>query len=145
MVKLASYKHVVWWDIGAWIIRKATGKPYSHSELVADGQCYSSSIQDGGVRDEDSEIVLHNPDHWDIIPLPWACDSCVMDYYRETRGEPYGWLDLLLQYCLHLNIESRGDFCSQWCAKALGLPNPGQYSPGSLFDECKRRNNAHKQ
>ena len=58
MVKLASYKHVVWWDLGAWIIRKVTWSPYSHSELAIGYNFYSSSIQDGGVRKDDVDIVL---------------------------------------------------------------------------------------
>jgi hypothetical protein len=144
MVRLASYKHVVWWDIGAWIIRKVTRKPYSHSELIVGNNSYSSSIQDEGVRKEDIDILLRNPEHWDVRELKWAKDQDVIDYYLETQDEPYGWFDLLSQYGLHLNFESRGDFCSQWCAKALKLPNPGRYSPGSLDDMCEQLNNQLK-
>ena len=144
MIYLASYKRVKPVrdidSLGAWIIRAVSGGIYSHSELVVGEYCYSSSITDGGVRSKETNLVLHNMSHWDLVPLPWADEAFILKYFEETAGEPYGWLDLLLQYVLHLSFESRGDFCSQWVAKALKLSNPGWYNPVSLHQHCKAIN-----
>lgn len=140
MVKLASYKNakpVTDIDsLGAWIIRKESKGPYSHNELVVGDWCYSSSIPDGGVRRKETSLVLAHPEHWDIIDLSWADEEFIVDYFSKTDGEPYGWADIVLQYWLRLDIESRGDFCCQWCAKALCLPFPGRYNPVSFHADC---------
>lgn len=132
---LALYKRVVWWDIGAHIIRWWTDSPYSHSEIVIDDTWMSSSIPDGGVR---AKQIPYNPDHWDLIPLPWAGRMRILSFYRETKGTPYGWSDLIKRQLFNHRGDDPGYFCSEWCAAALGIPDPEMYSPAALADYCNQ-------
>lgn len=121
--------------LGAWIIRAWTGSPYSHAEIVIGRWWFSSSIQDGGmVR---SKRIEYNPEHWDIIPLPWADAREIYNYFLRTEGQPYGWFDLFLQQFFRIHIDGRGFLCSGWCAAALGLPEHDSYYPGGLGSLCR--------
>lgn len=133
-MRLALYKGKG--QVGNTLIRWWTRSIYSHCELVIDGISYSSSLMDGGVR---AKRIDHNPEHWDFVALPWAEPHRVESLMRDTLGEPYGWLDLLWRQVLNRPGDSRGWFCSEWCAAALGLPNPQQYSPATIGEYCKSR------
>lgn len=133
-MKLALYKGKGL--VGNALIRWWTRSIYSHCELVIDGISYSSSLMDGGVR---AKRIDHTPAHWDFVELPWADKLAVLTLYDQTKGEPYGWLDLLWRQVLNRPGDARGWFCSEWCAAALGLPNPQLYSPATLGDYCKSR------
>lgn len=132
-VRLALYK-----GQGTWanaLIRWWTGSQYSHCELVIGGVAHSSSVRDGGVR---AKVIEFDADHWDLIDLPWAESSRVLEHFSRTNGKPYGWLDLLKsQVFRRPSSDDRGDFCNEWCAAALGIPNPRDYSPGSFGDLCR--------
>ncbi len=115
-----------------------TGSPYSHCELVVNGACYSSSAMDGGVRKKNINI---NPSKWDVIDLPWASASQVLRYFEETDPHKYGWIGLIVSQMFNRNLETSGaQFCSQWCAGALGLPSPASYSPRTLAELCEHMN-----
>ena len=122
----------------ARIIQWWTGSSYSHCELVVNGVCYSSSAMDGGVRQKKIDI---NSSKWDVIHLPWANASQVLSYFEATDPHKYGWLGLITSQLFNLNREAEGaQFCSQWCAAALGLPNPASYSPRTLAELCEHMN-----
>lgn len=125
-IKLALYKRVVWWDIGAWFIRWWTSSPYSHCELVIDGWSYSCSIQDGGVRGKQIEF---NTDHWDYVALNHVDRNTVLQYFNRTCGQSYGWWSLIKHQLFNIRGEQDGQFCSEWCMNALGVPDGGLYSP----------------
>jgi hypothetical protein len=130
MVCLAMYKGKGL--IGNALIRWWTKSQYSHCELVVDGVCYSSSLMDRGVR---SKSIALKPDHWDLLTLPNHFGPLILDYYSKTKGNSYSWKDLFLSQILNWNHDENGaSFCSEWCAKALGIPNPTLYSPRTLFD-----------
>lgn len=133
-MKLALYKGKG--QVGNALIRWWTRSPYSHCEIVIGEMSYSSSLMDGGVR---AKRIDHNPAHWDFVALPWAEPHRVESLMCDTHGEPYGWLDLLWRQVLNRPGDARGWFCSEWCAAALGLPNPQLYSPATLGDYCKSR------
>jgi len=127
-VKLALRKNdpritsraIQWW----------TNSIYSHCELVVDGVSYSSSAMDGGVR---GKIIFMDPNKWDLIDLPWAVADGVINYFKETDHHKYGWLGLITGQLFNLNrAKSDTQFCSQWCAGALGIPNATSYSPETL-------------
>lgn len=127
-VKLALRKNdpriisraIQWW----------TNSIYSHCELVVDGVSYSSSAMDGGVR---RKIIDMDSDKWDFLDLPWADADVVINYFKETDHHKYGWLGLITGQLLNLNrANSDTQFCSQWCAGALGIPNATSYSPETL-------------
>ena len=130
MVQLALYKGKGL--IGNALIRWWTRSPYSHCELVVDGVAYSSSLMDKGVR---SKVIDFKPEHWDMVRLPEPLSKRVIDHFAVTRGQRYSWLDLIRSQIFNGNADEDGaSFCSEWCAAALGLPNPATYSPQTLSD-----------
>lgn len=133
-MKLALYKGRG--QIGNAIIRWWTRSPYSHCEIVIGDVGYTSSLMDGGVR---AKRIAFDPEHWDFVSLQWVDPTHVSAYYAQTAGEPYGWLDLIKRQFFNRHGNDAGWFCSEWCAAALGLPNPQLYSPATLGDYCKSR------
>lgn len=132
MVKLAMYKAKG--KIGNAFIRWWTSSQYSHCELVVDGWCYSSSAQDKGVR---KKLIDINDGKWDLIDLPWVDGSKVKDYFNETDENTYGWWRLVTSQLFNLGKDSKySQFCSEWCANALGIPSASSYSPKSLYNIC---------
>ena len=142
MIRLALYKHKRSGlaGIGPALIRWWTKSPYSHCELVIGDVSMSSSVQDGGVR---AKRIKFDPAHWDFIELPWADGDHLLWHFGATAGEPYGWTDLLWRQIFNRPGDARGAFCSEWCAAALGLTTPQQYSPGALAKYCESRRNEH--
>lgn len=130
-VQLAMYK--ARGDIFNRLIRWWTNSPYSHCELVVRGNCYSSSVRDGGVR---VKTMALPSDKWDLISLPWADADAVTDWFIAHERDRYGWLDLLTGQLLGMHRDHRGVFCSEACAKALGLRGATQLSPQALLDAC---------
>ncbi|VVP90054.1 hypothetical protein PS918_03145 [Pseudomonas fluorescens] len=121
--------------IGARFIQWWTSSIYSHCELVMGGVCCSSSIMDKGVR---VKVIDLEPDKWDVIDLPWADSVAVLDYYAKTKSNTYGWFSLIGSQLFNRNqTDSDSQFCSEWCASALGMPNPSTYSPRTLADACR--------
>lgn len=127
MIQLALYK-----GQGDWfnaLIRWWSRSRYSHCELVINGTCYSSSIRDGGVR---GKVMALPADKWDVIDLPWADECAAQRWFNQHAHDRYGFADLLLCQLLGMRRDSRGVFCSEACAAALGLPDPTRFSPGAL-------------
>ena len=125
--------------IGARLIQLWTGSIYSHCELVVDGVCYSSSVMDKGVR---AKVIDLDPAKWDFIELPWADPKQIKDYFEQTDGHTYGWLSLIKSQVFNRNLSIEdSQFCSEWCANALGLPNAVSLSPGMLAQSCSHLTN----
>lgn len=138
-VQLALRKHDT--RLMARFIQYWTGSIYSHCELVVDGLCYSSSVMDGGVRrklaGEGEGRISLDTDKWDLIDLPWADGEAIAAYFEATDHHRYGWPSLILSQLLNLNRPVKGaQFCSEWCAAALGLPATSSLSPPTLGDWC---------
>ena len=131
-VQLALYKGEG--DLFNRLIRWWTGSQYSHCELVVRGNCFSSSVRDGGVRGKPMALPA---DKWDLIELPWADAQQAQAWFNRHAGERYGWLDLLTGQLLGMQRDHRGVFCSEACAKALGLRNSTRMSPQALLDACR--------
>lgn len=128
IVQLALYKgdgalanaFIRWW----------AGSQYSHCELVVDGWCYSSSVMDKGVRRKRIDL---DSGSWDVVPLPWADADQVIEFFEQTDYRAYNWLGLLSSQVLNLGKAwPDAAFCSEWCAEALGVPDPSMYSPAAL-------------
>lgn len=127
-VQLALYKGKGL--IGNALIRWWTGSQYSHCELVVDGICYSSSLMDKGVR---KKVIDLKPENWDLVDLPSYLAPRVLEYFELTKGQKYGWLDLIRSQIFNTASDEEGtSFCSEWCAKAIGIPSPTIYSPKTL-------------
>lgn len=132
IVQLALRKHDT--RLTARFIQWWTGSIYSHCELVVDGQCYSSSAMDGGVR---CKAIDLDSVKWDVLELRWADAAQVVAYFHETDHHRYGWLGLIFSQLLNLNRDTAGaQFCSQWCGAALCLPAPASLSPRTLGEWC---------
>lgn len=128
MIQYAMYKGKGM--IGNALVRWWKRSIYSHCELVIDGVCYSSSVMDGGVR---SKAIDLKPEHWDLIDLPWADKASALAYFEQTKGQRYSWLSIVFAQFFAADYDEPGaSFCNEWCAAALGIPNPVIYSPGSL-------------
>jgi hypothetical protein len=139
-VKLAMYKGKG--NFFNKFIRFWTRSEYSHCELVVDGYCYSSSGMDKGIRmkpvgKSDNQISL-SPDNWDLIDIPWVARELVLEYVLETDSHMYGYFCLITSQLFNRALgQYRAQFCSEWCARAMGLPNASAYSPATLGDMCK--------
>lgn len=128
-VRLALYKAPgSFYD---WAIRAWTRSAYSHCELMLpDGRFVSSSPRDGGVR---AKVIEPDPAVWDFLPLPWIQAAHVEQLLEQEAGAAYDWLGILGSQILPAGIQSRSRwFCSEFCARVLGLEQPQCYSPGQL-------------
>lgn len=121
---------------GTWfnrIIRWHTKSKVSHCEWVINGIGYSSSIQDNGVRAKAG--IDWNNGNWIITKCTKINIDDIKKHYEITKTKQYGFLGLLLTQIFYLfDLDTPGDFCSEWCAESICLPNPRMYNPGSLGD-----------
>jgi hypothetical protein len=119
------------------LIRYWSRSQYSHCEIVMpDGRWLSASAMDGGVRSKQVEVNL---EHWDLIPLPWVNDLLIWEVFVAHRGKGYDWLGLFGAQLFGAGIDNpRRMFCSEFCAAALGFPQPQRYSPAMLGDVVRR-------
>lgn len=132
-VKLAMYKGKG--GIGNAAIRWWTDSEYSHCELVVEGWCYSSSLMDGGVRAKKIDL---DSGHWDVYELPWANATDILHYFHKSDPYKYSIVSLVTSQVFNRNKkEDTKQFCSQWCANALGLPSSSTYSPKTLLALCE--------
>ena len=134
--------------LSARLIQFWTKSIYSHTELVVDGWCYSSSVMDKGVRrklvGEGEGRISLSPDKWDLMPLPWVDAQAVVEYFEATDHHRYGWPSLILSQFLNLNRPVKGaQFCSEWCAAAAGLPAPTILNPRTLGEWCEYLGGLH--
>lgn len=138
MVRLALYKGRG--QIGNAAVRWWTSSQYSHCELVVDGWCYSSSVMDKGVR---RKLIDLSDGKWDLVDLPWADPERVREYFATSDPNAYGWASLITSQLLNLGLSVPGqEFCSEWCAAALGIPSPSIYNPKTLGLICAWRTQA---
>lgn len=122
------------------LIRAWTGSTYSHCELVMpDGRWLSASAMDGGVR---AKRIAQNPDHWELIPVPWANAKLIERVFDQHKGKGYDWAGIFLSQLLGSGLHShRRMFCSEFCAVALGFHGIGQrFSPVLLGETVQRIN-----
>lgn len=147
MVQIAFRKNDT--RIGARVIHWWTNSIYSHCELVVDGGCYSSSVMDKGVRRKDVGVaedqIELTADKWDVVDLPWADAGMIKEYFEKTDGYTYGWWSLVTSQLFNLNrAANKSQFCSEWCASALGFENSASYSPETLSDMVLYLNKFHR-
>ena len=145
MITLAFYKgraSRLWHRMQDSAIRRATGSPYSHVELIVGpcgpGQtaiCLSSSGRDGGVREKP---ILIQPDHWDLAHLAIEPTGPAR-FIRDRIGAGYDYRGILLSQALPFGChDSTRWFCSEICAAAIGLEEPHRLSPGKLWSALGR-------
>lgn len=132
-VQLAMYKGKGL--IGNSFIRWWTGSQYSHCEVVVNGQSYSSSIQDSGVR---TKVIDMTDGKWELVDIPWVTAEAVENYFKKTDNQKYGWITLIYSQLFNRNrSNNKSQFCSQWCANAIGMPIASVLSPAALYELVK--------
>lgn len=106
-------------------IRTWTGSEFSHCEIVMpDGRWLSASAMDGGVR---AKRIDYKPEHWHLIPVPWANAKRIEQVFDQYEGSGYDWAGIFLSQLLARGIHSETRmFCSEFCAEALGFTDIGQ-------------------
>lgn len=107
------------------LIRTWTGSEFSHCEIVMpDGRWLSASAMDGGVR---AKRIDYKPEHWHLIPVPWADARTIEAVFEKYEGKGYDWAGIFLSQLLASGLHSeRRMFCSEFCAEALGFTDIGQ-------------------
>ena len=110
-------KTVVDYGIAGWTIGQ-----YVHVELVLNGESYSSSAPDGGVRKK--YISYENKSWWDVYEVKGEYDiENVRKFFELTNGAKYDFKGILLaQFLFPANKEDSAKFfCSEWVEIALRL------------------------
>lgn len=133
-VFLAMYKGKGDWK--SWLVKKFSRSIYSHCEILIGEHCYSSTVKDNGVR---KDIFIYNEHDWDLFEIPWAKAKKIEEHYLKTQNNGYGWFDLFSGYIFRSPVDHKGDFCSEWCAEALGISISTRLSPQDLLDICMDR------
>lgn len=124
---------------------------YSHCELVVERavftggkhyeqevyyDCYSSSVQDGGVRCK--QIDVSDSTKWDLIPLDGISEAQIHYYYELTKGRKYDWWGAI-GIALGIKQKRSKYFCSEWCFNAIQNSDEGwRFSPNQLATMFKK-------
>lgn len=78
-----NYSHC---EIAVERIEFTNGHHYEHQTVF---DCYSSSVQDGGVRCK--QIDVSDREKWDLIPLANVTEAEIKAYFDRTSGKAYDW------------------------------------------------------
>ena len=156
-IYLAFYKHKRDWReepvkaAADAITRFFTKGDYSHCELVIERlaftgghhyecetvfDCYSSSVQDGGVRCK--QIDMANSEKWDLVPVEGVTENQIKVYFNRTCGKKYDWWGAI-GIALGIKQKRSKYFCSEWCFNAIYNSEEGwRFSPNQLAAMFKR-------
>ncbi|WP_439291568.1 enoyl-CoA hydratase [Lonepinella koalarum] len=149
-IYLALYKNKRSWRqeplkaLADGVTRKLTKGQYSHCEIVVEKttfttgchyeqeskfECYSASVQDGGVRCKEINV---KDGKWDLIELKNITESEIKGYFNQTKGKKYDWWGAL-GVVLGIKQKRSKFFCSEWCFNALYQSDSGwRFSPNDL-------------
>ena len=72
---------------GKWVNWRFKPGRYSHSEIVINGLCYSSSFRDGGVRSKEIDLT---DGHWDVVDVG-GNDADALMWFAMHEGQKYDW------------------------------------------------------
>ena len=100
-------KLVAWW----------TNSDVCHTEIIIDGEQYSSSPRDGGVR-----RVPHKVDHqtWEYLEIEINERDLVrgLTFFEKTKYRDYDWMGIF-GFISPFKDKENAYFCSEWCSKFL--------------------------
>ena len=142
-LRLAMYRGPAGsWAKQAWhrLVCAITSSQYSHCELVlrhsdqGPSLCASSSNRDGGVRRQFIDLASGRWDVFILQHLPDGTRDAAEHWFWERRNDGYDYLGLLRFVLPWRAGSSHRWICSEAVAAALGLEDPGQYSPQTLFE-----------
>lgn len=135
MIELAFYKARGNWQDA--LIRYATRSEFSHVEMstVRTGSTflgYGSSNRDGGVVA--ARPVSIKPGNWQFVKVPGFNTDMAARFIESHKGEGYDWLAIAFTHLLRFNWHNPDKWtCSEIIAAALGMGEPQELSPGSLY------------
>lgn len=114
------------------LIRWWTDGPYSHCELVfSDGLCASSSNADGGVRFKRIDLT---PEDWDVIDIA-GDEAEARKWFYAHAGALYYLLGDFGFVWRPIRGSKTRFFCSEAVGYALGMSEPWQFNPNTLYIE----------
>lgn len=156
-IYLAFYKNKRSWlkepikALADAVTRFFTKGAYSHCELVIERMeftggghyehetvfdCYSSSVQDGGVRCK--QIDVSDKTKWDLVQIFDVSTDEIKAYFNRTQGKKYDWWGAL-GVVLGIKQKRSKYFCSEWCFNAIFNTEEGwRFSPNQLAVMFKR-------
>lgn len=103
------------------------GHHYEHQTVW---DCYSSSVQDGGVRLK--QIDVSDSTKWDLIQLNNVSEEQIKAYFDRTSGKAYDWWGAI-GIALGIKQKRSKYFCSEWCFNAIHSSEEGwRFSPNQL-------------
>lgn len=125
------------------LIRKVTGGPYSHCELIfSDDLAFSASIQDGGTR---FKQIAFEPAKWDFIELTGINETRARSFCLRNAKRGYDFPGVFRFLIAGIPHSKKRWFCSEICCAALqeggilwGI-NPWQVHPSALHGYLNAR------
>lgn len=139
MLSLALYKGPPQNDliksIGHYGTRIWTWSKYSHSEIVIDGVCYSSSARDHGVRKKEIDLTTGRWDVFDITDNPFIINNA-LQWFKYHEGDPYDYRNIL-RFIIPIVGHSKNKWvCYEACGEMLGIPNSYKLDADDLLREA---------
>lgn len=138
-VYLALYKgpandNFLHW-ITHWAIKIRTLSKYSHAELQVDGECYSSSARDGGVRKKKINLASGKWDVYEVL----ADHKKIIDWFEKHDGDKYGWRGIIRFILPFVHQKPNEKFCFEAVAEMLGFRETEKIN-GSDFSDWVQTN-----
>lgn len=108
---------------------------YSHVELNINGNSYSSSARDGGVRMKYIDMFSGS---WDLFEIE-ADALHALDWFDKNKGKKYDWAGIfrfLLPFLPHAKDQY---FCNEAVASMLNMENPSDDTPDEFVERIKKK------
>jgi hypothetical protein len=114
------------------LVRWWTRGPYSHVELVMpDGQSFSSSYRDGGVR---GKYIQFDDGHWDFLELDASLDEkIIMERINGLMGMKYDTRGIFGFVIRSIGDNRHKMFCSEFLMHVLGYYDAWRFDPNTAF------------
>jgi hypothetical protein len=107
------HRFVRWW----------TKSPYSHAEIILDGETWVSISPFLYTRVAARVRTQVDESDWDFLTFRVTAEElrALKSFISETTGDGYDWIGMILSQILPIIIKGKGRwYCSQWIAHALG-------------------------
>lgn len=108
---------------------------YSHVELNINGNSYSSSARDGGIRMKYIDVFSGS---WDLFEIE-ADELYALNWFNRNAGKKYDWAGIfrfLLPFLPHVKDQY---FCNEAVASMLKMKNPSDDTPDEFVERIKKK------
>ena len=82
-------------------------------------------------------VIDYNPQEWDVIEIDITEEqhAVILEFYKQTRGDGYDWIGMLLSQFLPCKIKHRERwYCSEWIAYALRIACVFDWRKMKMYD-----------